>query len=71
MTDKSSPAFPAICESVNGVRLQTGISIRDYFAGKALQGFTSNPEIFHWSAETFAKESYRAADSMLAERDKS
>lgn len=35
------PAFPAICNSVNGVPLSPGVTVRDYFAAKALQGLST------------------------------
>lgn len=49
-----------------------GISIRDYFAAKAMQGLCSNHEI--WSSnhdDKLAEMAYRAADSMLRAREAS
>ena len=52
-----------------------GMTLRDYFAGKALQGILSNgmsQYIFNGKAivdgETLAKCAYEFADTMLAER---
>ncbi|MBV7502062.1 hypothetical protein [Achromobacter sp. ACM05] len=47
-----------------------GLSVRDYFAAKAMQGFNANPtpEMLTWSLEKIAKHSYRQADAMLAAR---
>jgi hypothetical protein len=51
-----------------------GISIRDYFAGKALirlandAGGMSEPILWNWGK--IAKAAYMAADAMLAERSK-
>ena len=52
-----------------------GMTIRDYFAAKAMQGFyasliaepESDPDYFH---ENVAKAAYKQADAMLAEREK-
>lgn len=34
-TNNGGPAFPSICESVNGVPLAKGLTVRDYFAAHA------------------------------------
>lgn len=51
---------------------QDGMSLRDYFAGQALQGimagYWGNPEIFELSAEVISNEAYIAADAMLKAR---
>jgi hypothetical protein len=65
------PAFPRVPWDVNDYTGDgsPGMSLRDYFAGQALQGQLADfncgkePEyIAHWS--------YRYADAMLAEREK-
>lgn len=46
----------------------TGLTIRDWFAGKAMQVlFTANPNGLY---ALHAKDAYKIADAMLAERDK-
>lgn len=66
------PAFP----SENPAEFVSGISLRDYFAAKALQGFLSTCErepggaVSSLSAEALARASYEMADAMLAERAK-
>lgn len=64
-------AFPFVHADAN---LQyTGMSLRDYFAGKALQqaweaydkGYTGDPEDV---TPSIAKHAYQIADAMLAER---
>ncbi|CAI8908832.1 MULTISPECIES: hypothetical protein [Pseudomonas syringae group] len=51
-----------------------GMSLRDYFAAKALQGTMSSPQIKgnsdldSWMPEDFADFAYRIADAMLAAR---
>ena len=48
-----------------------GISIRDYFAARAMQGMFSNSELTAVvnSHDQFAELSYRMADAMLRARD--
>lgn len=79
------PAFPvkANHEGIgqydsNGVTVQhTGLTLRDYFAGKAMQGeLSSQPhEISYYftkqSKRDLAEWSYSMADAMLAARDES
>lgn len=46
-----------------------GMSLRDWFAGMALQGYTANPETCsRLDNVTTAKLSYEAADAMLKAR---
>jgi len=75
MSKDGGPAFPS--NSYDG--LDSGMTLRDYFAGKAMQGHISSCNILakamteeecnlQWlNAAAF---SYRCADAMLAERDK-
>lgn len=63
-TNDGGPAFP-LKEPLTSD--SPGMSLRDYFAAKAMQSFvaldnTSNINIAIWS--------YEIADAMLAERDK-
>lgn len=46
------------------------ISLRDYFAAAALQGFAANPEMTHHNHAATAEMAYDAADAMLAARKK-
>lgn len=71
-------------ENLNGQVVtygSTGVSLRDYFAGKAMQGGQANADnIWHVSvdetangitwADKAAKEAYILADAMLKARDK-
>lgn len=45
-----------------------GMSLRDYFAAKAMQGFNANPHYDEYSHEDMASLCYMAADAMLAAR---
>ncbi len=44
--------------------------LRDYFAAKAMQGMSANPEIGFIDISSAANEAYKLADAMLKERDK-
>ena len=61
------PAFP--CYDDNGEQIE-GMSLRDYFAAKALQGLMASPSD-PASLEIAAEWSYKVADAMLAERTRS
>ncbi|MCP2516782.1 hypothetical protein M5J07_17720 [Achromobacter mucicolens] len=67
-TNDGGPAFarPAAAGSCS----QQGLSVRDYFAASAMQGFNANshPDMLTWSLERIAKHSYKQADAMLAAR---
>lgn len=62
MTKKSAggPAFPSVNES-------EGMTLRDYFAAKAMQVFMQNAET---DMDEDAADAYRMADLMLKERAK-
>ena len=48
-----------------------GMSLRDYFAGQALAGMLANRNVGgDVKGEEIAMNAYRAADHMLAEREK-
>jgi hypothetical protein len=65
MSDKNQPAFPVQDASTWQAH---GISIRDYFAAKAMQGLM-NTEYRLTDASYKAKQSYAIADAMLAARE--
>ena len=65
------PAFPvAFRMNDKQVILEDGISVRDYFAGKALAGLLASGED-SIDAETNAHDAYIIADAMLAAREAS
>lgn len=81
--DNGGPAFPVSDvmaleprTTAEIVSLAHGMSLRDYFAAKALPGFLSTCErepggaVSSLSAEALARASYEMADAMLAERAK-
>jgi hypothetical protein len=45
------------------------VTLRDYFAAKAMQGFCANPESERTMLDTLAEMSYAAADEMLKRRE--
>ena len=73
MENKSNnpPVHPIINE---GSVYETGITLRDYFAAKAMQSMIANPNIvkpneLEGNFDSFSKRAYRYADSMLKNRE--
>lgn len=52
-----------------GIEAEPGMTLRDYFAAKALQGMCACHLSEGWSAEVFAEEAYGLADAMMAARE--
>jgi len=46
-----------------------GMTLRDYFAAKAMQGYLSTEHSGYSTYETHAEASYLAADAMLKQRE--
>jgi hypothetical protein len=63
---KNLPAFPQQFDGTSEPSL-SGLSMRDYFAAKAMQGMMVDTEIPNCTH--IAKESYRMADAMLEARE--
>ena len=69
------PAFPvqAYAGDANTpkVRPNSGMGMRDWFAGRALEGILANPEeqAMEAPAEEIARLAYKFADAMLEERE--
>lgn len=61
------PAFPLTSAADHQY---CGMSLRDYFAAKAMQGWSANPIPEDSSIQDVAAWAYRQADAMLAERAK-
>ena len=63
------PQFPATVGCINS-KSDAGMTLRDYFAAKAMQGFASDPD---WRVdmgpEETARAAYTQADAMLKARD--
>ena len=72
MIDKNDrPAFPYTEYNQDGSLYNTerGMTLRDWFAGKALSGSLADPNS-NGTFEDFARTAYQFADAMLAEREK-
>jgi hypothetical protein len=69
MTDKHIPAFP--CHPNTVVSLYVGMTLRDYFAAKAMQGILANTgvETIESLLALDAKRAYAMADAMLEARN--
>ena len=64
-TNTGGSAFPVTYPN-QGI----GMTLRDYFAAKALNGILSgNPEAIRESSENLARASYKVADAMLKARE--
>lgn len=70
MTSRSDkhggPAFPV--PGLNRGDYNNGMTLRDYFAAKAMQAFCSRPESETWEAKEIATDAYFQADAMLKAR---
>ena len=67
---KDIPAFPIVVDYGDGVKYQTGMTLRDYFAAKAMQAMITHPDSrADVHADIYAKGAYVIADAMMKERD--
>lgn len=66
---ESPPAFPSSVP-VNFQYAHDGMSLRDWFAGQALQGMQASAAYEITPYKQRALEAYELADAMLAERSK-
>lgn len=65
-TNTGGPAFPV---SGDTYQIQAkGMTLRDYFAAKAMQSFATTDRML-WSNERMAAEAYDVADAMLKARE--
>jgi len=67
---KNEPAFPANDCKHDNINCPRGLTIRDYFAAKALQGMCACGMEYPAEYTDRATESYRLADAMLKEKAK-
>ena len=68
--DNGGPAFPGLHPSAECRYKEEGMTMRDYFAAKAMQGFNANPDCTDMTNEKVAEWSYAIADAMLEARKK-
>ena len=67
MTDKTGgPAFPSWSET--GANFTYGMTLRDYFAAKAMQGLIAADTGFTMPALRIAELAYEQADAMMEAR---
>lgn len=64
------PAFPVQASDYGGHGTCFGLTIRDYFAAKALQGMCADSSTAGTKAKDLCEECYQLADAMLAARVK-
>lgn len=67
MDPKSIQAFPSLRES-KFYPTHEGMTLRDYFAAKAMQGMCAHPDTWGLDRVGIAAKSYQIADEMLAAR---
>jgi hypothetical protein len=69
---RGDAAFPIPLDDRPGAYpAEPGMTLRDYFAAKAMQAFAADPELGWADGLTgMAKQAYRWADAMLRERAK-
>lgn len=65
--DNGGPAFPQVAVNEDGFLYEPGMTLRDYFAAKALAWALADDSADYADC---AKRAYQAADAMLAERAK-
>ena len=69
MSKDGGPAFPQYIISNGGAHVDGGMTLRDYFAAKAMQSKTFSVRPYDTTKE-IANDAYRMADAMLAESAK-
>ena len=66
-TNTGGPAFPYVCDA--DFDYGTGMTLRDYFAAKAMQGLIAAWTVGVPEANAAAAAAYQYADAMLKARD--
>lgn len=66
--DNGGPAFPTERTDTSG--LFDGMTLRDYFAAKAMQGMIASYGYLRSEVDVMAESAYDCADAMLLERTK-
>ena len=72
--DNGGPAFPVNNNDVitivtNNGNHPEGMSLRDYFAAKAMMGMSASPGFNDYNLSKIAELSYKQADEMLKARE--
>ena len=63
-------AFPGLFIEDDYGAGYSGMSIRDYFAAKALSGMMSRKDSDGWTQSEIASDCYKYADAMIKERER-
>ena len=63
--NNGGPAFPV---DVPGHRIEMGMTLRDYFAAKAMQGYLTHEQAANSPEDVVAGWAYSMADAMLRAR---
>jgi hypothetical protein len=66
--DDGGPAFPCTGEGLGTEFASDGMTLRDYFAAKALQGVAAYDNGDDWDDDRIASWCYEQADAMLRAR---
>ena len=61
------PAFPTEVVTTNDGWIHSGMTLRDYFAAKAMQGFQE--QWVYDNSDEIASKAYKMADAMLKARE--
>lgn len=69
--DTGGPAFPHsfVAHPTEETFVAKGMTLRDYFAAKAMQALIYRPESENWTIEEIAIDAYSYANEMLKERE--
>ena len=71
MKATGGPAFPAWEQDTYGAKFfNEGMTLRDWFAGMAMQGLLACPVQPQSGPDMYARDAYTLADAMLKERSK-
>jgi len=64
------PAFPSQSVYIEDQETNSrGMTLRDYFAAKVMQGICASGPSMEWSSNRLAAEAYDLADAMLKARE--
>lgn len=67
--ENGGQAFPVVeTHELYGCRVHEGMTLRDWFAGMALQGMCANELFDEYPWQSYSKRAYEAADAMLEAR---
>jgi hypothetical protein len=65
------PAFPIVIDMGDGVKYQNGMTLRDYFAAKAMQALLRQypDHLMNSPSSEVASDAYSMADAMMKVRE--